>query len=94
MGVPSSRRIVEDMTHISNYSVLKRYSVCGVVVHGYRTCRGCRFHGDSAVKNRGGQRTKKPCSDSFIHEDAISAVEEGLVASSARWIGDDMIGGN
>eukprot|EP00957_Ditylum_brightwellii_P158715 12079969-Ditylum_brightwellii.AAC.1 len=42
-GVPTSQRIVEDMTRISNYSVLKRYSVHGVVVHGCRTCRGHRF---------------------------------------------------
>ena len=70
-GVPSSRRIVEDMHRISNYSVLKRYSVRGVVVHGCGTRRGRRFDGSSGVKNRGGQRTTKPCSDSFIHEDAI-----------------------
>jgi hypothetical protein len=58
VGVPSLQRIVEDMTCISNYSVLKQYSVCGVALHGCGTCRGCRFDGDSAVKNRGGQRTK------------------------------------
>eukprot|EP00957_Ditylum_brightwellii_P170914 13008655-Ditylum_brightwellii.AAC.1 len=47
-GVPSLRRIDEDMTCISNYSVLKRYSVRGVIVHGCGTCRGRRFDGDSA----------------------------------------------
>eukprot|EP00957_Ditylum_brightwellii_P174514 13287591-Ditylum_brightwellii.AAC.1 len=42
-GVPSLRKIVEDMNRISNYSVLKRYSVRGVVVHGCGTRRGRRF---------------------------------------------------
>eukprot|EP00957_Ditylum_brightwellii_P063695 4834298-Ditylum_brightwellii.AAC.1 len=52
-GVPISHRIVEDMAWISDYSILKQYSVWGIVVHGCGTHRGCRNEKRDIRETRG-----------------------------------------
>eukprot|EP00957_Ditylum_brightwellii_P178893 13626471-Ditylum_brightwellii.AAC.1 len=44
-GVPSSTQVVDDMVWITEYSILKWFYVCGVVVHDCGTCRGRRQDG-------------------------------------------------
>eukprot|EP00957_Ditylum_brightwellii_P040997 3103843-Ditylum_brightwellii.AAC.1 len=61
-GVPSSRRILQNMTCIPTYSILK----------GHRNNERCD------IANWGGARERKPLADWFMHPDAIFAVEEGI----------------
>eukprot|EP00957_Ditylum_brightwellii_P173022 13172570-Ditylum_brightwellii.AAC.1 len=39
-GVPSSKRIVEDMMRIPQYSIIKHFNARGCVVPSCGTCRG------------------------------------------------------
>eukprot|EP00957_Ditylum_brightwellii_P088078 6709480-Ditylum_brightwellii.AAC.3 len=59
-GVLSSRRILEDMTRIVDYSILKQFSVRGVLVQGCGTCRDRRNDMEQAVENRGGLFQAEP----------------------------------
>ena len=90
-GVTGSHRIVEDMAQSRDDSILKQYSVWGIVIHGCGTCRGDRNEKRDIGETRGGARSKKPFSPAFIHEDAISAVNESLAASMNTWMGSQII---
>ena len=92
-GVPSSKRIVEDMAQIMEYSIPKRYSMRGVIVHGCGTCRGQRFEAGRVGENRGGRRTKKYFQPAFIHKDALLAVNESLTSSQNKWIKNQEVQG-
>eukprot|EP00957_Ditylum_brightwellii_P010617 804043-Ditylum_brightwellii.AAC.1 len=81
-GVPSSTRIVEDIVRITEYSILKRFYVRGVVVHGCGTHRGHRQDGTRKAQNWGGCRDKK-ISDAFIHSNALSVLNESLQSNTA-----------
>ena len=90
-GVPCSRRILQDMTRIPTYSILKRLEVRGAVVHGCGTRRGRRNDGRRDVGNWGGARERKPLAERFMHPDAISAVEEGIEQSVFKWNGNEQM---
>ena len=87
-GVPSSRRILEDMDRIVSYSIKKRFEVRGVVVNGCGTRRGRRYDGVRTVGKWGGRREKKSFVATFIHPDAEGALAASLSFSQALWEGN------
>eukprot|EP00957_Ditylum_brightwellii_P060900 4622605-Ditylum_brightwellii.AAC.1 len=79
-GAPSLHKVVEDMVQIMDDSILKQYSIQGIVVHGCGTRRGHMNEKRDIGEIRGGARSKKLFSPTFIHEDTISAVNESVAA--------------
>ena len=69
-GVPSSRRIIEDMMRIPMYSIMKRYKAQGVVVPGCGTRRGRRDEGIKNIGSWGGTRHRTHNEVRFMHPDA------------------------
>eukprot|EP00957_Ditylum_brightwellii_P015120 1140045-Ditylum_brightwellii.AAC.1 len=58
-GVPLLRRILQDMTCIPNYSILKGLQARGAVVHGCGSRRGRTNDEVSDVAKWGGARERK-----------------------------------
>eukprot|EP00957_Ditylum_brightwellii_P193607 14743571-Ditylum_brightwellii.AAC.1 len=75
-GVPSSKRIIEDMTRIREYSIMKRFQARGCVVAGYGTCRGRSDDGIKTMGRWGGRRERKTWENTFIHPDAESGLDD------------------
>ena len=86
-GIPSSKRIVEDMNQIFDYTALKIFSARGVVIRGCGSHRGRRDDGTAQVGRRGGRMTKKKKAIGCIHPDAKAVLNKEVAASRARWEG-------
>eukprot|EP00957_Ditylum_brightwellii_P016540 1243649-Ditylum_brightwellii.AAC.1 len=86
-GVPSLKRILEDMDCIPNYSTLKQIEARGVVVHGCGTCRGYREDGKYNTGKCGGSRLKKMIGQRFMHPGAVLAVDDAIKESVCKWEG-------
>eukprot|EP00957_Ditylum_brightwellii_P135920 10367183-Ditylum_brightwellii.AAC.1 len=80
-GVPSLRRILEDMAHIPNYSILKRLQARGAVVHRCGSCRGRRNDKVSDIAKCGGARERNSFIYRFMHPDAMSVVQQNIDSS-------------
>eukprot|EP00957_Ditylum_brightwellii_P053435 4049477-Ditylum_brightwellii.AAC.1 len=75
-GVPSSKRIIKDMTRIHEYSIMNRFHVRGCVVAECGTPRGRHDDGIKTMGSWRGQRERKPWKNKFIHPDAESGLDE------------------
>eukprot|EP00957_Ditylum_brightwellii_P179922 13705897-Ditylum_brightwellii.AAC.1 len=74
-GVPSSKRIIEDMMRIPIYLILRRYRAIGCVVPGCGTRHGRRDEGIKQVASWGGHRCCKGNESRFIHPDAEECLD-------------------
>ena len=79
-GVPSSKHIIEDMTRIYEYSIMKRFQARNCVVAGCGTCRGRCDDGIKTIGSWGGQKERKIWENKFIHPDAESGLDEFLLS--------------
>eukprot|EP00957_Ditylum_brightwellii_P075802 5761048-Ditylum_brightwellii.AAC.1 len=83
-GMPSSKRILEDMAWIPNYSILKRIQARGVVVHGCGSCRRQRNDGVHNISKWVGVRERKSFVQRFLHPDAEFAAQENIDSSVCK----------
>eukprot|EP00957_Ditylum_brightwellii_P069682 5292055-Ditylum_brightwellii.AAC.1 len=79
------------MTRIPNYSILKRLQARGAVMHGCGSCRGRRNDGVNDVAKWGGARERKSFVYRFLHQDAMSVVQQTIDSSVLRWDRNDPI---
>eukprot|EP00957_Ditylum_brightwellii_P192612 14664869-Ditylum_brightwellii.AAC.1 len=71
-GVTSSKCIINDMTRVYEYTIMKRFQTRGCVVAGCGTHRGRRDNGIKTMGRWGGHQERKIWENKFIHPDAES----------------------